>query len=105
MTRRKGITATALVLLCLGACALAQDAGPGRSSTHSTLHIRVQVVPTGSTPTPVSNTREGTAAVTYNVPIKPERMSVTEELQFVWMEGKTGQRERCLVKTITVVPK
>jgi hypothetical protein len=101
VTRRAGITAAAFLLLGFGACAFAQA---GKTSAHSTLRIQVQVVPTGSTPTPVSNT-EGKAAVTYNVPIKPERMSVTEELQVVWMEGKSGQRERCLVKTITMVPK
>jgi hypothetical protein len=104
MTRVASNIAATLVLLCAATCALAQNAGSGKSTGQSRLHITVQVVPMVITPAPASKTLEGNAIVSYHMPIKREHMSVTEELHFVWLVGESGRPERCWLKTITVVP-
>ena len=103
MTKVASNIAKTVVFLCVGTCVLAQDAGSGKSTGQSNLHIRVQVVPTVITPAPASKPPQGKAVV-YYLPIKREHMSVTEELQVVWLVGKSGRPERCWLKTITAVP-
>ena len=103
MRRVASCVAATLMLLCGATWALAQDVGSPRSTAHSRLHIRVQVVPMVVSPAPAS-TLERNAVVSYHLPIKRERMSVTEEIHDAWVVGKSGKPERCVLKTVTVVP-
>lgn len=103
MTSVASNIAKTLVLLGVATCVLAQDAGSGKSTGQSRLHITVQVEPMVITPAPASKPPERNAVV-YHLPIKREHMSVTEELHVVWLMGTLGRPERCWLKTITVVP-
>jgi hypothetical protein len=52
---------------------------------------------------PPASPLEGNAVVSFRLPIKRERMSVTEEIHDAWLAGKSGKPERCVLETITVV--
>ena len=100
---RAGFSAAALLFLCQ-AHAAAQGRGNNTQSATAVLHIRVNVVATVMLPQAPQRPRQA-ELVTYNVPVTPQSVSVSNETRPYRQEGAAeASQEGYLLKTVTVVP-
>jgi len=100
---RMGLMAAALLFL-FQTNAAAQGRGNNTQSAQAVLHIRVNVVPTVMLPQAPQASRQS-GAVTYNLPVAPQKVSVTDQTRPYRPEGSPESHEEgYLLKTVTVVP-
>jgi hypothetical protein len=96
----------AVVLVVVGifqAAAAAQSGHTGTSTSQAVLNIRVQVVSASMLPTPPMS--QNNQSISYSIPVKPVRLSVTEKDQLEEISDVNGRIQSRLVTTTTVVAK
>lgn len=91
---------------CLGliaGSAFAQNRHPESSHSQAALTIHINVAPVIASPQAQPESAHSTA-VTYNIPITPMRLSVTETIEEELVTNSSGERQYQLVDTTTIVP-
>jgi hypothetical protein len=91
---------------CLGliaGSAFAQNRQTESSHSQAALTIRINVAPVIASPQAQLKNAHSTD-VTYNIPITPMRLSVTEAIEQELVANPSGERQYQMVETTTIVP-
>jgi hypothetical protein len=100
---RANIIGTFLVLGFITGSAFAQNRHTESSHSQAALTIQINIAPVIASPQAQPKITHSTA-VTYNIPITPMRLSVTETIEEELVTNRSGKRQYQLVETTTIVP-
>jgi len=81
--------------------ASAQSGRASSNASQAVLTIQVQVAPTVMLTKQIAN--PSYSAISYDIPVAPQKLTVTEKDEVVNVSGEGGKVERHLVNTVTVV--
>jgi hypothetical protein len=100
----RSIRGLAVVLALVGIfqeTASAQNGRAGSNASQAVLTIQVQVVPTAMLTKQIES--QSNSAVSYSIPVAPQRLRVSEKKEVVNVSEDSGKVERLIVNTVTVV--